>query len=1238
MNQISGILSLFSLPQVLGIFGTLGAVFLASVQAADQSGSAHGRPLAIAPEPRLGFTRMSGSTTGILFTNELSNSRSITNRNLLSGSGVAAGDIDGDGLADLYFCGLDNNNVLYRNLGNWKFQDITAEAAVACPNLDATGVAFADIDGDGDLDLLINTLGSGTLLFLNDGKAHFTDATAHSGLASKHGSTSMALADIDGDGDLDLYVANFRPSTIKDIPNAQFRVQYINSQPTITHFNGQPVDTPDLTNRFFLFSSGTIMELGEEDALYLNDGKGRFTPVSFTDGTFLDENGHRLETPPRDWGLAVEFYDFNGDGAPDIYVCNDLFTPDRIWINDGHGKFRALPNLALRHISTFSMGVDFADINHDGFIDFFVVDMFSRSHTKRQIQVGEMSPFFSPPGLIENRLQLPRNTLQLNRGDNTFADIATFSGVESSEWSWGPIFIDVDLDGWEDIIVSNGQLRDFQNADIAARVEQIKAAKKLSPSELLKLFDLFPTLASQKVLFRNRHNLAFEEVGQQYGFTTSEISHGMALVDLDNDGDMDIVINNLQSLAGIYRNDCSSPRVAVRLKGLPPNTRGIGAKIKLIGGPVEQSQEMISGGRYLSSDDPMRVFAAGTNASPMRLEVTWRNGKQTIVENVLANRIYEIEEEGSSDKVRGPASSPSPLGGGEGRGEEVLFEDRSQLLSHTHAEEPFDDFQRQPLLPMRLSQLGPGIGWHDYDQDGFDDLAIASGRSGKFSVYHNDGKGGFTPLNDPIFQRIIARDQTTVLGLDNAFIAGSSNWEDGTTNGGWARIYDLGRKVAGEIILGPEASTGPMATADVDGDGKLELFIGGRAIPGKYPQPATSLLLRNDNGRFVVKQRFEKLGLVSGALFSDLDNDGAPELILACHWGPIRVFHNDKGAFREITVELGLAELKGFWNGVATGDLDGDGKLDLIASNWGLNTPFKASAQYPLKLYYGDFDGNGFTDLVEARFDPEMNKEVPQRSLRTVGLAMPFVQEKMRTYEAYGKASVQEIYGDKLRDYVEVTTLATTLFLNRSNKFEARPLPAEAQFSPAFGICISDLDGDGHEDVFLSQNFFATNPEMPRADAGRGLLLRGDGKGNLDPVPGQESGIKVYGEQRGCAVSDYDHDGRVDLVVGQNAAPTKLFHNLKAKPGLRVRFEGAPGNKEMIGTKLRLKFDQRLGPIREIQSDSGYWSQNSPTQVLGMPEPPTELLVQLPGGKIITNTISPETKEIRLGPNGQKLQ
>jgi hypothetical protein len=1187
---------------------------------------------------KAGFTRL-GAETGVLFTNIITAQRYTTNQIYLNGSGVAAGDIDGDGLCDFFLAGLGGGSALFRNAGNWKFESITAQAGLSLQDLDGTGVAFADLDGDGDLDLVLNTVGQGTHLFFNDGKGHFSRVAI---LNANHAGMSLALADIDGDGDLDLYIANYRTSTIRDDPFAQVRGEYIKGKPVPVAYNGRSVTNADLVGRFTFGPTGKIVEHGEVDVLYRNDGGGKFTPLSFTDGTFTDENGKPLQTLPFDWGLSCMFYDMNGDGIPDLYVCNDFESPDRIWINNGKGQFRALSTEKVRHTGMFSMGIDFADVNRDGFPDFFVADMLSRAHTDRQVRIGQVPRYEHGIGEIDTRPQYSQNTFFLNRGDGTFAEIAWYSGVEASEWSWTPAFVDVDLDGYEDLLVTTGHQLEMMNTDVINKAEALKNQKKLSRAELLDLKNLFGRMNIPNLAFRNNHDLTFTEIGREWGFNEAAVSHGLALADLDNDGDLDLIVNNLNSSASVYRNDCSVPRVAVRLKGLPPNTGGIGAKIKLIGGPVEQSQEMISGGRYLSSDDPMRVFAAGTNSNPMRLEVTWRNGKQTVVENVLANHVYEIEERGSVS--RSTSATPESTGKSEGSrhaggaaGQETrapLFEDVSQLLSHTHAEEPFDDFQRQPLLPMRLSQLGPGIAWHDYDGDGFDDLAIGSGRSGKFAIYHNDGKGGFTPLNEPILQRTIARDQTTIIGLDNAFLAGSSNWEDGTTNGGWVRIYDMGRKAAGEIILGPEASTGPVAIADVDADGQLELFIGGRAVPGKYPEPATSLLLRNDNGRFVVKQRFEKLGLISGAVFSDLDNDGYPELILACHWGPVRVFHNDKGSFTEITSELGLADFKGFWNGVAMGDFDGDGKLDIIASNWGLNTPFRASAEYPLKLYYSDFDGNGFTDMVEARFDPEMKKEVPQRSMRMVGMAMPFVQEKMRTYEAYGKASVQEIYGDKLKDYVQVTTLATTLFLNRGNKFEAHPLPAEAQFAPALGVCVGDMDADGNEDVFLSQNFFATNPEMPQADAGRGLLLRGDGKGNLTPVPGQESGIKVYGEQRGCALSDYDNDGRVDLVVTQNGAATKLFHNIGAKPGLRVRFQGEVGNTKMIGAKVRLKFGERLGPLREVQSGSGYWSQNSPVQVLGYSEAPTAIVVQLPGGRMMTNAIQANAKEITIGSNG----
>ncbi|MBI2947251.1 MAG: VCBS repeat-containing protein, partial [Verrucomicrobia bacterium] len=420
---------------------------------------------------KAGFSRLAFSATGIGFTNHLADDRSLANRNLLSGSGVAAGDADGDGLCDLYFCGLDSDNVLYRNLGNLKFEDITVTAGVACAGDDSTAAAFADIDGDSDLDLLVNSLGGGTRVFQNDGKGRFKEITTPTGVASKAGSMSMALADIDGDGDLDLYVANFRPTTIQDQITTRFTVKPAGDRLVVTHVNGQTATSLEFTNRFVVTPAGNVLELGEADFLFLNDGQGKFTAASFTSGAFLDEQGRPLREPPRDWGLAVQFHDINGDGAPDIYVCNDLYTPDRIWMNDGRGRFRALDNLSLRDTSTFSMGVDFADIDRDGSVDFFVVDMLSRDHVNRHVQISQSRSTRGAPGLSDLRLQQLRNTLLINRGDTTFAEISFYSGVEASEWSWGPIFLDVDLDGFEDILVTNGQLRDFQNADLASKYE-----------------------------------------------------------------------------------------------------------------------------------------------------------------------------------------------------------------------------------------------------------------------------------------------------------------------------------------------------------------------------------------------------------------------------------------------------------------------------------------------------------------------------------------------------------------------------------------------------------------------------------------------------------------------------------------------------------------------------------------------------------------------------------------------
>jgi hypothetical protein len=590
-----------------------------------------------------GFTRLSPEQTGISFINQLADARAATNRNLLSGSGVAAGDVNGDGWCDLYFCALDNSNALYLNRGNWRFEEAAEKAGVACANWDCTGATFADVDGDGDLDLLVNTMNSGTHLFINDGKGHFQDRTPESGLSSSHAATSMALADIDGDGDLDLYVAHFRPNTIRDRPQTKFEIEYANNHPVVTHVDGRPATAADLTNRFAISpETGQVEEYAEEDALYENDGNGHFTLIPFTGGRFLDENGKPLTSAPRDWGLSVQFRDFTGDGAPDIYVCNDYFTPDRIWINDGKGSFRALPPEALRHTSLSSMGVDFADINHDGFVDFFVVDMLSQGHSKRQVQVGDLAPFISRAGEIFNRPQIPQNTLQLNRGDSTFCEIGMFSGVEGSGWSWCPVFLDVDLDGWEDILVSNGHRRDFQDADAAAQIRQALSEGKVSFEEPAKIMDLFPILKVPKAAFRNSGNLTFKDVSTQWRFHEEEISHGMALADLDNDGDLDVVINNLLSPAGIYRNEANAPRILVRCRGKDKNTSAVGARVSLIGEKFTQTQEIISGGRYLSGGGMERTFGTA-GQKKMELNVRFRNGETKTITNIAPNNLYLIE-------------------------------------------------------------------------------------------------------------------------------------------------------------------------------------------------------------------------------------------------------------------------------------------------------------------------------------------------------------------------------------------------------------------------------------------------------------------------------------------------------------------------------------------------------------------------------------------------------------------
>ncbi len=1176
---------------------------------------------------------------GITFTNFLSEEKGLENSLRLGGSGVAAGDVDGDGWCDLFFCATEGPCALYRNRGGWQFEDVTESSGLALAARYSTGAVFADVDGDGDLDLLVNWLGGGTRLFLNDGKGRFTEA-ANCGLIRKFGSTSLALADVDGNGTLDLYVANFAAVKIEDRPNVRIGTKMIDGNLVVTALDGVPTSSPELANRYFIDPTDRVIrERGEADLLYLNDGRGNFSPVSWTGGTFLDEDGKPLELPPYDWGLTAMFRDMNGDLAPDLYVCNDLFPPDRIWVNDGDGHFRAQANLAVRSTSLFSMGVDFADLNRDGYDDFMVVDMLSRDHQERKTQVVGVRPLFLPIGKIDNRPQYKRNTVFLNRGDGTYAEIAQLSGLEATGWSWTPIFLDVDLDGFEDLLVTTGYTRDSLNADAIAEMTRRRANRKLSDAEYRELKKLFPRELTATQAFRNRGDLTFEDKAHEWGFDYVGISQGMCLADLDNDGDLDVVVNRLYAGPGIYRNETIAPRVAVRLKGRAPNTRGIGAKIRVLGGPVPQSQEMICGGRYLSGDDSMRTFAAGTGSNDLTLEVTWRSGAVSMVRHAKANRLYEIDEAGA---VAGLAAQSS---GTRNRAAKTLLTDVSALLRHTHHDEWYDDFERQPSLARKLSQLGPGVSWFDLDGDGWDDLIIGSGKGGELSVYRNDGRGGFTRWDEPAALLAASWDQTTVLGHRNragqtVVLVGSANYEDGSTNSALIRQLDFSRRTVDDGLLGQLSSIGPLALADVDGDGDLDLFAGGRVVPGRYGEPAASRIFHGGKQGFILDeantQRLANVGMVSGAVFSDLDGDGWPDLVLAYDWGPLRCFHNNHGTLIEVTQQVGLARFTGFWNGVTAGDFDGDGRMDLVASNWGRNSKYQSYRSRPLRLFCSDLGGAGPFAALESYFDPATRKIVPWCGMATAVKALPWLHERFGTHAAYGAASMAELLGEPGRrvQVLEAAWLESTVFLNRGDSFTAVVLPGEAQFAPAFGVSVADVDGDGKEDIFLSQNFFATDGETSRYDAGRGLLLKGDGQGGFASLPGQQSGVEVYGEQRGCALADYDGDGRVDLVVTQNGAETRLYHNVGAKPGLRVRLVGPPGNPQGIGASVRLRFGERFGPAREIHAGAGYWSQDSAVPVMGFVDPPDGVWIRWPGGKEIVVTLPPGAKEVSVDPAG----
>ncbi len=1120
-----------------------------------------------------GFQRLAPAETGITFTNRLSEAAGAANRVLENGSGVAAGDFDADGLVDLFFCGLDGNSALYRNLGGWRFTNVThAVRLQRLAGVVGRGAVFADLDADRRPDLLVSTLAGGVLCFLNQG-GRFVDATDAAGTAGPPGATTLALADVDGNGTPDLYVTRYRAEDIRDSSLVEAR-----RVGTRTELH------PRYAGRLAVGDTGLI-EYGEPDLLYLNDGRARFQVVPATSGRFLDSNGKPLAAPHRDWGLTATLRDLTGDGLPDLYVCNDYWTPDRFWIQTADGRFRLAPPDLLHPISENSMGIDAADINRDGLVDFLVLDMLDPDPAVRRRQALAQSRVSNVPADADPRPQVMRNTLFRARPDGSFAEIAEFAGLARSGWSWQPLFLDVDLDGWDDVLIPTGHRHDVQDLDATEQILRLQHPwpANLPPQsrqeaflrEKLEHSRLYPHLDGPIFAFRNLGRGRFAPATTDWRLDTLAVHQGAALADLDQDGDLDLAVNVLNGPAGLYRNESPAPRLAVRLQGVPPNTDALGARVRLLAPPQPpQSREVVAGGRYLSGSDLLVSFAASNLAASAVLEITWRNGLVSRIPDPKRDHLYLVDE-ATVPRHAAPAPPVAPP---------PLFEQSTKLAAPKPISATRQPVESLPLLRRPVSFGGPGIAAADLNRDGWPDLLVAQVPDFPASIFTNDTQGGFAP---------------------DAATAASP-------------LPPLPTPDPGTIV----PPLGPMSLGQPDPGGPLHLVVGGAALPGRFPEATPTRILRLTAGAWVEDTTntaaLRDVGLVHAAVWADLDDDGDSDLLLAGEWAPIRAFRSDRGRLVDTGAAWGFDDYRGLWLGLTVADLDADGRLDVIAGNWGLNSSLTASPQQPAALVFGDLLGRETIDVLDAEWDPLRNRLAPRRRLDELETALPPIRALFPTHRAFVDASIDQViraFGHDTRR-LTITTLASTVFLQRGDRFEAHPLPDEAQVAPVFGVQAADFDGDGHLDLVLAQNCTDLPwPEPPLA-SGQGLLLRGMGGGALEPMPATRSGIRLDGDQRGLAIADFNQDGRLDLAIGRPSAAPAVFLNRLGRPGLPIRLLGPAANPHAWGATLRLRNSSGIGPAIPLLGGSGWWSISHPETMVPIPAGSTDhrLEVHWPSG------------------------
>lgn len=1093
------------------------------------------------------FVQQDSIKTNIGFINQLQETDSLNILEYLyfyNGAGVAAGDLNNDGHTDLYFVSNQGQNKLYLNNGNeqnssFSFKEIATEAGVIGFSDWQTGVTMADVNGDGWLDIYVCAVGGYkglkgiNELYINngldiDGQLSFTESAAEYGLDFIGFSTQAAFFDYDKDGDLDMYLLNHAVHTSRSFGKASNR------------------NEPDKKSGDYLFEN-QLVSFGKPDKC---GTVIKFKDVTQEAGIFQSAMGY---------GLGVVVADFNNDGWDDVYVTNDFHEDDYFYLNEQDGTFSEQGKNYFKHFSRFSMGCDAADMNNNGYPDLVTVDMYPEDEVVLKLSAGE-----DPFGIFNYKLrygyyyQYSRNCLQLNLSGEKFADVGIKAGVSATDWSWSPLIADYNNDGIKDLFISNGIMRRPNDLDYIKFVSNVYSQPGQEKSKILdkQAISLMPEGKVQNYFFKGSVNLKMENKSLEWGFDKPSLSNGAVYADLDNDGDLDLITNNINEPAGIYRNMSESFTknnfLKVKLEGQGGNTFGIGAKVILKHKGEVQVQQLMPTRGFLSSVEPVLNFGLGKQSKIDTLIVLWGNSKMEIKINVKANTVLSLKQkeaiEDGSRFYEDLFNKQPPL-----------FEELSNdyLVSYTHKENDFVDFNRQPLIPFQLSAEGPKLAIGDVNADGIDDFYIggAKGQAGKLFVQQRGGR--FVLSNELVFESDSKYEDIDAVIFD---ADGDGDMDLYVVSGG-NEYYGHGEELLDRLYLNDGAghfsrtmsSLPPMYTNkscvrpfDFDQDGDLDLFVGSRVEGSKYGIVPASFLLINDGAGVFTDQTEElapslrKSGMVTDAQWVDYDNDGDADLVVVGDWMPIRIFENINHRLEEVRAGTGLERSNGFWQSLETADFDKDGDMDLVVGNLGTNTKFKKEGS-PLKMYVKDFDGNKTLDQILA-YQLE-GKWYPVATKDELGKQMPFMNKRFYSYKSFAGKTLEEVFdngGLEGAKTLLVNQFQSIYLENLGNgQFKQHALPEEAQVSKVFAFHIQDVDNDDHLDIIMGGNFYGSSMYQGRYDAGYGLILIGDGKGSFQPVQSFDSGIVLGGEVRD--IKKVKTDKGEFILVANNNGPMQIF-------------------------------------------------------------------------------------------------